>query len=144
MPSDKNKTAFNCDKSVSFADKLCTITDDFIATVENIDLLHSAKNINVAVINMVKALASVLKLQKKKVIAQSELPDASGWKRLQIELDDGKFLPLVIFEGRQDIRIFTNTIKNAINLMKDGGINADMETNSFDWGIEYVIKVKNQ
>lgn len=44
----------------------------------------------------------------------------------------------------QDIRIFTNTIKNAINLMKDGGINADMETNSFDWGIEYVIKVKNQ
>lgn len=44
----------------------------------------------------------------------------------------------------QDIRIFTNTIKNALDIMKDGGINADMETNSFDWGIEYIIKVKNQ
>lgn len=44
----------------------------------------------------------------------------------------------------QDIRVFTNTIKHALDLMRDGGVNADMETNSFDWGIEYVIKVKNE
>ena len=68
--------------------------------------LYSRKSIDAEAAK--KALASVLKLQKKKVIAQSELPDASGWKRIQIELDDGKFLPLVIFEGRQDIRIFTH------------------------------------
>lgn len=43
----------------------------------------------------------------------------------------------------QDIRVFTNTIKHALEIMRDGGVNADMETNSFDWGIEYVIKVKN-
>lgn len=43
----------------------------------------------------------------------------------------------------QDIRVFTNTVKHALEIMKDGGVNADMETNSFDWGIEYIIKVKN-
>ena len=44
----------------------------------------------------------------------------------------------------QDLRVFTNTIKRALNVMRDGGIDADMQTNSFDWGIEYVIKVKNE
>ncbi len=43
----------------------------------------------------------------------------------------------------QDIRVFTNTIKRALEIMRDGGVNADMETNSFDWGVEYIIKVKN-
>ncbi len=47
------------------------------------------------------------------------------------------------FKSFQDIRVFTNTIKRALDLMRDGGVNADMETNSFDWGIEYIIKVKN-
>ncbi len=44
----------------------------------------------------------------------------------------------------QDLRVFTNTIKRALNVMRDGGVNADMQTNSFDWGIEYIIKVKNE
>lgn len=44
----------------------------------------------------------------------------------------------------QDLRVFTNTIKRALNVMRDGGIDADMQTNSFDWGIEYIIKVKNE
>lgn len=44
----------------------------------------------------------------------------------------------------QDLRVFTNTIKRAIDVMRNGGINADMQTNSFDWGIEYIIKIKNE
>ncbi len=48
------------------------------------------------------------------------------------------------FKSFQDIRVFTNTIKHALEIMRDGGVNADMETNSFDWGIEYIIKVKNE
>lgn len=48
------------------------------------------------------------------------------------------------FKSFQDIRVFTNTIKRALDIMRDGGVHADMETNSFDWGIEYVIKVKNE
>lgn len=48
------------------------------------------------------------------------------------------------FKSFQDVRVFTNTIKKALEIMRDGGVNADMETNSFDWGIEYVIKVRNE
>ena len=48
------------------------------------------------------------------------------------------------FKSFQDVRVFTNTIKKALEIMRDGGVDADMETNSFDWGIEYIIKVKNE
>lgn len=48
------------------------------------------------------------------------------------------------FKSFQDVRVFTNTIKKALEIMRDGGVQADMETNSFDWGIEYIIKVKNE
>lgn len=41
-----------------------------------------------------------------------------------------------------DVRIFTNTVKKALALMKESGVSADMEKRDFDWGIEYVIKVK--
>lgn len=48
------------------------------------------------------------------------------------------------FKSFQDVRVFTNTIKRALDIMREGGVDADMKTNSFDWGIEYVIKVKNE
>ena len=41
-----------------------------------------------------------------------------------------------------DMRMFTNTIKQAIDIMRENGVQADMREKSFDWGTEYVIKVK--
>lgn len=43
-----------------------------------------------------------------------------------------------------DMRMFTNTIKHAIDIMRENGVQADMHENSFDWGTEYVIKVKKR
>ncbi len=43
-----------------------------------------------------------------------------------------------------DMRMFTNTIKHAIDIMRENGVQADMKENSFDWGTEYVIKVKKR
>ena len=43
--------------------------------------------------------------------------------------------------GIRDMRLFTNTVKHAVDLMRENGINANMEQNDFDWGIEYIIKV---
>ncbi len=40
-----------------------------------------------------------------------------------------------------DIRLFTNTVKQAVDLMRESGADAQMEKNDFDWGIEYIIKV---
>ncbi len=42
----------------------------------------------------------------------------------------------------KDIKVFKNTVKRAINMMKKSGIEANLEENSFDWGTEYIIKVK--
>ncbi len=44
----------------------------------------------------------------------------------------------------KDVRIFTNTVKKALDIMRENGANADMEKNVFDWGIEYVIKVRTE
>lgn len=43
--------------------------------------------------------------------------------------------------GLKDTRLYTNTIKQAVDLMRENGICAEMEKNDFDWGIEYIIKV---
>lgn len=40
-----------------------------------------------------------------------------------------------------DVRLFTNTVKQAVELMREIGVDAKMEKNDFDWGIEYIIKV---
>ena len=44
----------------------------------------------------------------------------------------------------KDVRIFTNTVKKALDIMRESGVDADMQKRDFDWGVEYVIKVKNQ
>lgn len=41
-----------------------------------------------------------------------------------------------------DMRMFTNTIKQAIGIMRENGVQADMHEKNFDWGTEYIIKVK--
>lgn len=42
-----------------------------------------------------------------------------------------------------DMKLFKNTVSKAVGVIKKSGIEAEMEENSFDWGTEYVIKVKN-
>lgn len=42
----------------------------------------------------------------------------------------------------KDIKVFRNTVKRAVNMMKKSGIEAQIEENSFDWGTEYIIKIK--
>ena len=43
----------------------------------------------------------------------------------------------------KDIKVFKNTVNHALDVMKQGGIEAHMEEASFDWGTDYVIKIKN-
>lgn len=42
-----------------------------------------------------------------------------------------------------DVKVFRNTVNRAVKMMKKGGVDADIEENSFDWGTEYIIKIKN-
>lgn len=40
-----------------------------------------------------------------------------------------------------DIRLFTNTVKQAVDLMRESGADAQMEKNDFEWGTQYIIKI---
>lgn len=42
----------------------------------------------------------------------------------------------------KDVKIFKNTVSRAVNMMKKSGIDAKLEENTFEWGTEYIIKVK--
>lgn len=42
----------------------------------------------------------------------------------------------------KDVKVFKNTVKRAIDMMRKSGIEAQIEENSFDWGTEYIIKIK--
>ncbi len=44
--------------------------------------------------------------------------------------------------SRGDFRMFTNTVKRALNLIRESGTPADMEKKEYDWGVEYRIIVK--
>lgn len=46
-------------------------------------------------------------------------------------------------KGTNNLAFFRNTVKKAVEMIKKGGIDADIEENSFDWGTEYRIKVKD-
>ncbi len=43
-----------------------------------------------------------------------------------------------------NIAIFKNTVKKAVDVMKNGGIDANMVEEEFDWGTEYRILVKKE
>lgn len=43
--------------------------------------------------------------------------------------------------GIKDIRLFTNTIKQAVEIMCENGVEAKMEKDDYDWGIQYTIKI---
>jgi len=48
----------------------------------------------------------------------------------------------VKYTSKSDFRMFTNTVKRALDLIREAGAPADMEKKEFDWGIEYKITVK--
>ena len=41
-----------------------------------------------------------------------------------------------------DVKVFKNTVTKAVDMMKKSGIEANIEENAFDWGTEYIIKIK--
>lgn len=46
-------------------------------------------------------------------------------------------------KGSNNLSFFKNTVRKAIDIMKKGGVDAQMEEQNFDWGTEYRIQVKN-
>ncbi len=43
-----------------------------------------------------------------------------------------------------DMRIFKNTVKRAVDMMTKSGINTKLEENTFDWGTEYIIRIRRE
>ena len=44
----------------------------------------------------------------------------------------------------QDMTVFENTVKRSLDIVKKSGVDAQMQEKSFDWGTEYIIKIKDK
>ncbi|MDD6483986.1 MAG: ParB/RepB/Spo0J family partition protein [Clostridiales bacterium] len=43
-----------------------------------------------------------------------------------------------------NLSFFKNTVAKAVDIMKRGGVDASIEEESFDWGTQYMIQIKNK
>lgn len=44
----------------------------------------------------------------------------------------------------KDVKIFKNTVRRAVDMMKKSGIDTELKENAFDWGTEYIIRIKKE
>ncbi len=42
----------------------------------------------------------------------------------------------------KDVKVFKNTVRRAVDMMKKSGIDTELKENAFDWGTEYIIRIK--
>ena len=65
-------------------------------------------------------------------------------KMQQEQLEKTQKAPKIKIPPLKEVKMFTNTVKRAIDMMRENGVDADMKKTDFDWGTEYVIKVRNE
>jgi len=65
--------------------------------------------------------------------------DSLSYQKTKQVKKDKRIIPLF-----KDIRIFTNTVKQAVEIMKKAGVPADSKKNETDDYIEYVIRIDKQ
>lgn len=65
-------------------------------------------------------------------------------KLQQEQLERAQKAPKIKIPPLKEVKMFTNTVKRAIDMMRENGVDADMKKTDFDWGTEYVIKVRNE
>lgn len=52
--------------------------------------------------------------------------------------------PVIHMSAIKDITVFRNTVRRSLDIVKKSGVDAQMQEKSFDWGTEYIIKIKNK
>lgn len=85
-------------------------------------------------------------IEAVKLICRDNLGAAQTEKLVRDMNAEAKKIPQPINEIRvtkaNDVKVFKNTVSKAVDMMKKSGIEADMQENAFDWGTEYIIKIK--
>ena len=79
-------------------------------------------------------------LDAVKEICLKSMTVAEAEKLIDSMLEPPKKVPEI--KGAGNLAFFKNTVKKAIDIMKKGGIDAEMEETDFEWGTEYKIHVK--
>mgnify|MGYP002773413145 FL=1 len=81
-------------------------------------------------------------LEAVKRICLNSMTVAETEDMIQSMLEPPPQKPKTETKGTNNLSFFKNTVKKAMDLMKKGGVDANMEEEDFDWGTEYRIRVK--
>ncbi len=85
-----------------------------------------------------------LEAVKKMCLANMSAPEAEAMVKKMINPIHKMHNPPIKELNVANMAIFKNTIKKAVDMIKNGGIDAKMVEEEFDWGTEYRILVKKQ
>lgn len=82
-------------------------------------------------------------LEAVKIVCRDNL-NVSQTEELIRNMNASKIKPIdeLRVTTAKDVKVFKNTVTRAVSMMKKSGIDAQLEENSFDWGTEYIIKIK--
>ena len=70
--------------------------------------------------------------------------NAAQTAELVRNMQKSKKLQKVHIPLMNDTSLFKKSVEKSLDIMKQSGVDADMEEKRFDWGTEYTIKVKKQ
>ena len=59
-------------------------------------------------------------------------------------LEENPLKSNTIHNPQKNLAVFKNTVKRSLDIVKTDGIEANMQENSFDWGTEYIIKIRDK
>lgn len=98
--------------------------------------------------NQAKALLRITdekqQIEAAQTICLNRLNINQTYDLIDAMLDDKpKRRPEIHMSAIKDITVFRNTVKRSLDIVKKSGVDAQMQEKSFDWGTEYIIKIKN-
>lgn len=85
---------------------------------------------------------SKLQVDAARHICEAKL-DENESIRFITEISKSSDEPNIRINKFKDIKIFRNTISNAVGIIRRSGIDADYSEKSYDWGEEFVIVIRN-
>ena len=59
-------------------------------------------------------------------------------------LEENPLKSSTVHNPQKNLAVFKNTVKRSLDIVKTDGIEANMQENSFDWGTEYIIKIRDK
>lgn len=83
-------------------------------------------------------------IEAAQTICLNNLSLRQSYDLIDAILEENPLKTPLLHNPKKNLAVFKNTVKRSLDIVKTEGIEANMQENSFDWGTEYIIKIKEK